>query len=154
MVKKPLRKNSLKSNTNKARKASKSLEYVPKFDEIAQEFLSTNLFSGTIHLCALFQCTKKTFDSWMHDYESFSRAVEVGLNIGEAKSRNLLFLYALQPAKEINGNLLKLLANNVYGVKEELSNEVVIHTPDREIDIEKEMAKRGIPVPVIEMGDL
>lgn len=147
----------LEESRNKAHKVSKNSEYVHKFDQIARDYLSSSPFSTVTHLCSIFQCTPTQLNSWITDNESFSLAIEKGKVEGEVKSRNLLLSFALQPAKKINGNLMKLLANNVYGIREEDVSTVKVYQSNKDKDIEKEMISRGIPIPIIEgedMGDL
>jgi len=145
---------SLEESRNKAHIASKNFEYVPKFDQIARDYLSSSPFSTVTHLCSIFQCTPTQLNSWVLDNESFSLAIEKGKVEGEVKSRNILLSFALQPAKKINGNLMKLLANNVYGIREEDVSTVKVFRSNKDRDIEKEMISRGIPIPVIEGGDM
>lgn len=128
--------------------------YKPEYDHIAFEVLSGSDEAKTkAHLCMAFHCSKPTLLNWMKKFPSFKAAVESGLKIGEAKFRNKIAQHAFKPTAKVNNGLIKLLASNVYGIKEEVDPAVVVNN-NVETDPEQMMKNRGIPVPKVGIEDV
>jgi hypothetical protein len=78
--------------------------------------------------------------------------VRLGLKAGEKKFRDKLEAHAFQPQASVNNGLIKLLAGNVYGMREE--SPVVVINNNLASNPEEALKERGIPVPQIALEDL
>lgn len=129
--------------------------YKPEYAvEVFKMLSSSSMAKTKAHCCALLQCSKPTLLNWMKKYPEFNDAVTAGLKIGEVKWRNKIQRHAFQPTSKVNNGLIKLLSANVYNIKDdsEAANVTVIN--NSEVDPEKLMTQRGIPIPNIENEDI
>ncbi len=127
-------------------------KYDPSFCQLAFEILSGDSYKTKAHLCRAFRCSKPTIINWMKRYTDFNDAVISGLAIGEELTREELKKHSDNPGKDVNNGLIKLLAANVYGIKDDQPNIVINNFS--ESSPEDEMAKRGIPVPSVGVNDI
>ena len=128
--------------------------YKPDYVQKAFDILSRSTTAKTkSHLCVAFQCSKPTLLNWMKVNPEFRSAVEAGLEHGAAKFRNKIAKYAFKPSAKVNNGLIKLLANNVYGIKEEIDPSVIVNN-NVDTNPEQEMKNRGIPVPNVDLEDI
>lgn len=99
--------------------------YIEAYDHLAYKILSISPFTTKAHLCKAFGCSKKTLSQWLLSFPSFNDNVDRGLAAGEAKARDLILNSALDSSSKVNTTLLKVLANNVYEIKDEVQTVVV-----------------------------
>jgi len=126
--------------------------YQEHYCEIVFDLLSSDDGAKTkAHCCKALLCSKPTLLGWMKKYPEFKLAIESGLDIGKARWREKIRKHAFSPASEVNNGLIKLLSSNVYGIKEDISPTVVVHTHNS--NPEKEMKERGIPFPSVDIED-
>ena len=108
-------------------------------------------------MCQALKCSKEILETWISNYPSFKNAIDFGLIDGEVIFRDKVSKIALKPTSKINTKLILTLANNVYGIKDEIQ-QVLIDKSSKENesdkDVEKTMRERGIPIPKIELDDL
>lgn len=128
--------------------------YRPEYDLVAYKLLSTGTQARTkAHCCKALNCSKPTLLLWMKENPSFKAAVEAGLEIGSVNFRNKIAKFAFMPSGKVNNGLIKLLASNVYGIKEDTEPAVVINN-NVETNPDQMMKDRGIPVPKMDIEDL
>lgn len=129
--------------------------YKPEYADACYKMLSSSSGAKTkSHCCALLQCSKATLLKWMRKFPEFHAAITDGLEIGKAKWRNKIQRHAYKPSKDVNNGLIKLLSANVYGIKDDSEAPNIILNNQNDIDPEKLMKMRGIPIPTIENGDI
>lgn len=126
--------------------------YEDWFPEVAKMILSEAPMRTKAHLCSAFQCSKPCLVRWYRKHPLFLEAVQEGLAIGEAKFREKLSDHAFKPSQNVNNGLIKLLAANVYGMKEE-QQVINVHTEVHN-NPEEELTKRGIPIPETPIEDM
>lgn len=130
-----------------------NFKYKPEYCQLAYDILSSGPLKTKAHLCVAFQCSKPTIVSWVKRYPEFREAVEAGLAAGEKKFRDKTYNHAFEPQAQVNNGLIKLLAANVYGIKEEVTPTVVIDQR-QEKSAEEIMKERGIPIPELPSPDM
>lgn len=123
------------------------------FPKIAFDVLSSKPMQTKCHLCVALQCSMVAISTWEKKYPDFGDAIRDGLAHGEAKFRDKLAEHAFQPQAKVNNGLIKLLASNVYGIKEDTPT-VVVQNNNITNDPEKELKDRGIPIPDIGLDDI
>jgi len=130
-----------------------NFKYKPEFCQIAYDILSSDGLKTKAHLCAAFHCSKPTIVSWVKKYPDFREAVECGLAAGEKIFRQKCQANAFSPSRDVNNGLIKMLAANVYGIKEEATPAVVVNQVQTK-SAEEQMKDRGIPAPDFCIPDL
>jgi len=136
-------------------KKAGTTQYLPEYAKAAFELLSsTNKCRNKTHVCRLLQCSKPTLLKWMRHFPEFKKAIEDGMEIGQSRFRDKIRQHAFEPTKDVNNGLIKLLANNVYGIKEEKEITLTDKTKNTGSDAVKLMKERGIPIPDIEVDDI
>jgi len=132
-----------------------SLKYKPEYAELVYKYISES--DGCVnktHVCKFLTVSKLTLLRWMRKYPELKAAVEDGMAIGEARFREKLNEYAFLPASQVNNGIIKLLAANVYGIRDD-STTVVVNTDSSKVDTTELLKQRGIPIPVIpEVDDI
>jgi len=134
-----LTKQKIAAGQKQVLKLSPELEYFPSYDDIAYEVLSCSPFTTMAHLCKVFFCGKGSIKEWRAVHPSFNDGIDRGLSEGEVKARSLLLESAFEPQSNINTALLKILASNVYEIREDVEPSVVINnsTDENKLDIQK-----------------
>lgn len=128
-------------------------KYNPEtYPKIAYEVLSKKAMQSKSHLGVALRCAKSTIILWMKRYPEFKEAVEKGLSDGEAKFRDKLKKHAFIPSSQVNNGLIKLMAANVYGIKEEAPTVIINNTNSN--NPEQTLKERGIPLPKLAIGDI
>ncbi len=131
-----------------------SLNYHPDMPGIAYNCLAKSSNAKTkSHVCVLLQCSKPTLTRWEKKFPEFRKAIADGLEAGSIKWRNKIAKHAWKPGAKVNNGLIKLLSNNVYGIKEEVDPTIIFNN-NTEVDPEKLMKNRGIPIPKTDIEDL
>lgn len=112
----------------------KKNQYHPSFDKLAFKLLSTSPFVTKVHLCKLFKCNVAVLDAWIRENESLGEAIDRGFSEGEVIARGLLLEAAVEPASLSNTQLLLLLSNNVYNIKDEYTLNIADSPLNRLVD--------------------
>jgi hypothetical protein len=99
--------------------------YVETYDRLAYRILASSPFATKSHLATAFSVSSQTLTQWLNSFPSFNDSVDRGMSEGEAKARNLLLSSAFESSTKVNTALLKVLANNVYNIKDESQTVVV-----------------------------
>lgn len=128
--------------------------YLPEYSDIAFKLLSESTTAKTkSHVCKALQCSRPTLFVWMKNHPEFKTAIDDGLALGSVRFRDRIAKYAFKSSALVNNGLIKLLASNVYGIKEDADPALVINNIVS-TNPEEEMKSRGIPIPSIETGDV
>lgn len=128
--------------------------YKPEYAKIAFDTLAnSNTAKNKSHLCAAFQCSKPTLLQWMKKHPEFNAAVTSGLEAGKSKWFSRIAENAFEPTATVNNGLIKLLSANVYGIKDEPAVQVNVEN-NVNLDPEKLMKEKGIPIPNIDIEDV
>jgi len=128
--------------------------YHPEYDEMVYNLLANSDEARTkSHICSLLQVSKPTLLAWMKENPSFNSAVVEGLRKGEQVWRKKIAEHAWKPSKDVNNGLIKLLSANVYGIRDDSEANVVINQ-NVNVEPEKLMEQRGIPIPEIGVDDI
>ena len=128
-------------------------KYDPSYCQLAYEVMSKKAFQSKAHLCVALHCSKDSLLDWMQKYPDFKEAVESGLIAGAQKTRDKIAQHAFKPSATVNNGLIKLLAANVYGIKEEpttiINNNIKTGTVT-----DADLKEKGIPVPDLPIEDI
>jgi hypothetical protein len=116
--------------------------YQKAYDYLAYKILSVSPFTTKAHLCKAFSCSKRTLQQWLVSFPSFNDYVDRGLSAGEAGARDMLLNSALDSSNKVNTTLLKVLANNVYEIKDEVQTVVVDNRVDSATPITDDMTAK------------
>ncbi len=151
----PERRNNLSILEKKRLEKWGTIEYVPeKFPELAYDLLANSEEAKTkTHVAVCLQCSKTTVLKWMKKYPEFNQAIVDGLAAGELKWRKKIAEHAWEPSQKVNNGLIKLLSANVYGIKDEPAVQVNVEN-NVNLDPEKLMKEKGIPIPNIDIEDV
>lgn len=132
----------------------KQSTYKPEYAKLAFNLLSRSTTAkNKSHLCAAFKCSRPTLTRWLKTHPEFNEAVVSGLEIGKSKWFTKLATHAFKPSVQVNNGLIKLLSAHVYGIKDDAEMNVVVNNTTN-LDPEKLMKQRGIPVPAIDIEDI
>jgi hypothetical protein len=146
-------------------KASQGLEknhqpgkttYKPSYDKIVLNLLASE-GKTKAHCCNALRCSPVTLDKWIRDNPSFRAAIETGLEIGKMMFMKKIQDHAFEPSKQVNNGLIKLLASNIYGIREDpqvIINNENSQTNNDNVDPEQKLKDRGIPIPEVEIDDV
>lgn len=85
----------------------------------AQQILSSCPFASDSHLCKAFKVSADTLKQWVIDHEELSDAIALGKAEGEALCRDMMLELSAEPSSSINTQLIKILSQNVYDIKDE-----------------------------------
>ncbi len=99
----------------------KDKEYHREYDKVAYNILSSSPFSSNIHICKSLRCSQDTLLQWIDDNELFDNSISQGFIEGEVLARELLLECAFEPSSKVNTNLIKILSDNVYSIKEQVA---------------------------------
>ena len=128
-------------------------KYDPKlYPKLAYEVLSKKHLQSLTHLSDALNCTTEAITQWRKKYPEFNEMIVKGLAAGERKFRDKLQDHAFKPQSEVNNGLIKLLAGNVYGIREETPQVIINNT--NTLSPEKALKDRGIPIPEIAVEDV
>ena len=122
------------------------------YPQLAYEVLSKKHLQSLTHLANALDCTTEAIVQWRKKYPDFNEQVLKGLASGEEKFREKLKEHTFKPQTNVNNGLIKLLAGNVYGIREE-SPTVVINN-NANVNTSKALKERGIPEPKIGLEDI
>lgn len=102
--------------------------FAPEFSSLAYGILSASPFTTKSHLCITFRVNESKINKWIVEYPEFKQCVEQGMLEGEILTRNMLVQASFEPSQKVNTNLMKILATNVYNIKDQ--HDVNLKTPE------------------------
>jgi hypothetical protein len=103
-------------------------KYKPEYDQLAYEAVADENGCGSIvDICVCLKCGRDTVKSWIKRHPSFRRAISDGRAVGEKNFRAKIRKHAFEPTSSVNNGLIKLLASNVHGIREDITPQVVIN---------------------------
>lgn len=128
-------------------------KYDQSYCQLAYDVLSKKAFQSKAHLCVALHCSKDSLLEWMVKYPDFKEAVESGLIAGAEKTREKIARHAFLPSAQVNNGLIKLLAANVYGIKEEPTT-IINNNIKTGAVTDADLKEKGIPVPDLPFEDV
>jgi hypothetical protein len=128
--------------------------YLPEYaGKVYNLLANSRTAKNKSHACAALKCSRFTLEAWIKKYPEFGDAVRNGLEVGKSKWMSRIAKHAYNPTAEVNNGLIKLLSSNVYGINEETEATLNING-DINLDAERLLKERGIPLPDIGVEDI
>ena len=112
----------------------KLIEAAPKknYTEVTPQFAFNILrscpFASDSHLCKAFKVSAEKLKQWVIDHDELSDAISQGKAEGEALCRDMMLELSGEPSSSVNTQILKILSQNVYNIKEE--HNINLATPE------------------------
>jgi len=100
--------------------------YKPEFCNTAIAILS-DPGNSIAHLGVALGYSRVTIKNWMKRYPDFREAIIQGLEIGKAQFLTKMNRAAWEPSKDVNNNLINILARNLYGIDADSGPAVIIN---------------------------